>query len=221
MRVLVVEDDTPLRARLKEALGRAGYAVDTAADGINAEHLGNTEPYDAVVLDLGLPGRPGLEVLQRWRARGNDVPVVILTARGAWQEKVAGFQAGADDYLAKPFHLEELLARVSAILRRRHGESRGRIVAGDLVLDEDRQQVVRGTQRITLTGTEFRLLRLFMLNPGKPLSKTTLSEHVYEYDADKDSNVIEVYVRRLRKKIGPERIATRRGQGYVFLEARR
>ncbi len=220
MRLLVAEDDAALRARLKEALARAGYAVDTAADGNDAEHLGDTEPYDAVVLDLGLPGRPGLEVLQHWRGRGNGVPVLILTARGSWQEKVAGFQAGADDYLAKPFHMEELRARLAAIIRRRHGEAGGRIAAGGLVLDEARQEVVRGSARIPLTGTEFRLLRLFMLHPGKILSKTELSEHVYEYDADKDSNVIEVYVRRLRKKIGEQRIATRRGQGYVFLEDR-
>lgn len=219
MRLLVVEDDATLRASLKQALVHAGFAVDTADNGVDAEHLGNTEPYDAIVLDLGLPRRPGLEVLRNWRARGISTPVIILTARDTWQEKVNGFKAGADDYLAKPFHLEELIARVNAIIRRRHGEAKGGIQASDLLLDEERQTVTHKGKTIELTGTEFRLLRYFMLHPGKILSKTELTEHVYDFDSDRDSNVIEVYIRRLREKLGSDVIMTRRGQGYVF-EAR-
>jgi len=220
VRLLVVEDDADLRAALKAGLTRAGFAVDTADNGVDAEHLGNTEPYDAVVLDLGLPRRPGLEVLRNWRARGNAAPVIILTARDSWQEKVDGFKAGADDYLAKPFHPEELIARINAIIRRRHGEAKGGIQTAQLVLDEERQTVARGGQSIALTGTEFRLLRYFMLHPGKILSKTELTEHVYDFDSDRDSNVIEVYIRRLREKLGPDVIETRRGQGYVFGDGR-
>jgi DNA-binding response OmpR family regulator len=217
MRVLVVEDESALRDGLKQALNAAGYAVDTADNGVDAETLGNLEPYDAVVLDLGLPRRSGLDVLRAWRARKNPVPVIILTARDAWNEKVAGFQAGCDDYLAKPFHVEELVARLSALLRRAGGQVGGAVAVGDVALDEDRQTVTTADGRThALTGTEFRLLRYFMLNAGKLLSKSRLTEHVYEYDDDRDSNVIEVYVNRLRQKVGREWIETRRGQGYVF-----
>ena len=216
MRLLVAEDDVELRALLKETLTRAGFAVDAAGDGVDAEHLGNTEPYDAVVLDLGLPKRSGLDVLRHWRARGIAVPIIILTARDTWQEKVDGFKAGADDYLAKPFHVEELIARINAIIRRRHGETKGGIRAAGLLLDEERQTVTHRGKTIALTGTEFRLLRYLMLHPGKILSKTELTEHVYDFNSDRDSNVIEVYVRRLREKLGPDVIETRRGQGYVF-----
>ena len=216
MRLLVVEDDAALCASLEQALEHAGYAVDTADNGADAEHLGDSEPYDAVVLDLGLPRRPGLEVLKHWRARGKTMPVIILTARDTWQEKVDGFKAGADDYLAKPFHFEELVARVNAIIRRRHGEPKGGIQAADLALDEERQTVTYGGKTLELTGTEFRLLRYFMLHPGKILSKTELTQHVYDFDSDRDSNVIEVYIRRLREKLDPDVIQTRRGQGYVF-----
>jgi DNA-binding response OmpR family regulator len=216
MRLLVVEDDPELSARLQSALREAGYATDIADNGIDAAHLGDEEPYDLIVLDLGLPGRPGLEVLRHWRARRNAVPVIILTARDSWQEKVEGFGAGADDYVAKPFFVEELIARVGAVLRRRHGESTGAPQAGGLVLNEADQSVMRGDERIVLTGVEFRLLRYFMLHPGEVLSQTKLTEHVYEYDADKDSNVIEVYINRLRGKLGKDIVRTRRGQGYVF-----
>lgn len=216
MRLLVVEDDAALCASLEQALERAGYAVDTTDNGEDAEHLGDSEPYDAVVLDLGLPRRPGIEVLKHWRTRGKTMPVIILTARDTWQEKVDGFKAGADDYLAKPFHFEELVARVSAIIRRRHGEPKGGIQAADLVLDEERQTVTCNGKTIELTGTEFRLLRYFMLHPGKILSKTELTQHVYDFDSDRDSNVIEVYIRRLREKLDPDAIRTRRGQGYIF-----
>jgi DNA-binding response OmpR family regulator len=179
--------------------------------------LGEHEPYDIIVLDLGLPQRPGLEVLGNWRRQGNRVPVLILTARDAWHERVDGFKAGADDYLGKPFHVEELLARILALLRRSHAVPGQTLQINDLILDEERQQVrLASGKTIMLTGTEFRLLRYFMLHPGKILSKTRLTEHVYEQDFDRDSNLIEVYVRRLRDKLGKQRIVTKRGQGYLF-----
>jgi DNA-binding response OmpR family regulator len=217
MRLLLIEDDRALSAHLAGDLARAGYAVDAAYDGTEGEFLGRETAYDAVILDLGLPGLPGLEVLRRWRAAGNAVPVIVLTARDAWHERVAGFKAGADDYLGKPFHVEELLARIGAVLRRRGGQAGPAVAAGDLRLDEDRQAVVLPDgESVSLTGTEFRLLRCFMLNPDRILSKTRLIEHVYDQDFDRDSNLIEVYVRRLRSKIGSDRIVTRKGQGYVF-----
>jgi len=217
MRLLLVEDDAQMGPTLQNALSQAGYAVDLAVDGIDAEALGDIEPYDLVVLDLGLPKRSGMEVLQNWRSRDNHVPVVILTARGSWEEKVQGFKAGADDYVAKPFQTEELLARISAVLKRSSGISGGPLVVAGLELDEDAQSVklTDGTM-FTLTGTEFRLLRYFMLHPGQVISKSRLTEHVYEYDSDRDSNVIEVYVNRLRQKVGNDLIQTRRGQGYIF-----
>ena len=220
MRLLLVEDDPQLGPQLKTALQQAGYAVDLATDGIDAEALGDIEPYDLAVLDLGLPGRPGLAVLEHWRARDNRLPVVILTARGSWQEKVEGFKAGADDYVGKPFHTEELLVRIGAVLKRSQGAALGKLEVGGITLDEERQLVILpdGSES-GLTGTEFRLLRYFMLHPGQVLSKSRLTEHVYEYDADRDSNVLEVYINRLRQKIGLARIETRRGQGYVFMDA--
>jgi len=217
VRILVVEDDEVLGERLKKDLGHAGFAVDLTDNGIDAEHMGNEEPYDAVVLDLGLPKRSGLEVLANWRQRGNRVPVIILTARDAWHEKVEGFKAGADDYLGKPFHVEELLARINALIRRGHGQASGNLHVAGLTLNEERQAVLtdKGNE-IELTGIEFRLLRYFMLHPGQILSKSRLTEHVYDFDSDKDSNVMEVYINRLRHKLGKELITTRRGQGYVF-----
>ncbi len=217
MRLLLVEDDVELAGGLRKSLERAGYAVDLAHDGIDGEFLGDEEPYDAVILDLGLPGRPGLEVLAHWRARDNRVPVIVLTGRDAWHERVDGFKAGADDYLGKPFHVEELLARVQAVLRRTEGRGDPVIRTRRLRLDESRQEVIRDDgQVIALTGTEFRLLRYFMLHPGDVLSKTRLTEHVYDQAFEHDSNLIEVYVRRLREKLGRELFATRRGQGYVL-----
>lgn len=217
MRLLLVEDDATLGPQLRSALQRAGYAVDLAVDGIDAEALGDIEPYDLAVLDLGLPGRSGLEVLAHWRSRGNRLPVVVLTARGSWQEKVEGFRAGADDYLSKPFQMEELLVRVSAVLKRSQSQVAGPLTIDGLMLDEATQSVVDAQQqRHMLTGTEYRLLRYLMLHPGQVLSKTRLVEHVYDNDSDKDSNVIEVYINRLRHKLGVELIQTRRGQGYVF-----
>ncbi|MBI3772145.1 MAG: response regulator transcription factor [Gammaproteobacteria bacterium] len=217
MRVLLVEDDTTLSSQLARDLAKAGYAIDTVDNGADAEFMGNEEPYDLVVLDLGLPKRSGLEVLQNWRKQGNKVPVVILTARDAWHEKVDGFKAGADDYLTKPFHIEELMARMQAVMRRQKGQASAQLQTSGLVLDEERQVVSTGDgQEFELTGTEFRLLRYMMLNPGRILSKSILTEHVYDYNSDKDSNVIEVYINRLRQKLGKELIETRRGQGYVF-----
>lgn len=221
MRLLLVEDDTELVERLSPALSRAGFALDRADNGIDGEFLGDEIDYDLVVLDLGLPGRPGLEVLANWRARGNGVPVLILTARDAWHERVDGFRAGADDYLGKPFHVEELLERLKALVRRSEGRPGPELRAGGLVLDEERQQVrLPDDALVALTGTEFRLLRYFMLHPDRILSKGRLTEHVYDQDYDRDSNLIEVYVKRLRAKIGRERIETRRGQGYVLRDDR-
>jgi DNA-binding response OmpR family regulator len=217
MRLLLVEDDVALAESLAEQLRAAAYAVDTVNDGIEAEYLGANEPYDVIVLDLGLPGKPGLEVLAAWRGAGVTTPVLILTARGAWHEKVEGFRAGADDYLAKPFHVEELQVRLQALIRRAHGAPAGQTLeSGQLVLDEERQTARMGDREWTLTGTEFRLLRYFMLHPGRVLSTSHLLDHVYDYDSEKESNVIEVYIARLRRKFGKACILTRRGQGYVF-----
>lgn len=217
MRLLVVEDDAVLGPHLQSALQRAGYAADLATDGIEAEIQGKLEPYDLVILDLGLPKRNGLEILANWRSEQIATPVIILTARGGWQDKVAGFNTGADDYLSKPFQIEELLARISAVLKRSINNSAGQLHTADFKLNEQTQTVIFGNgEQCNLTNIEFRLLRYFMLHPGHILSKSLLTEHIYEYDEDKDSNVIEVYVNRLRQKIGSSLIQTRRGQGYVF-----
>jgi DNA-binding response OmpR family regulator len=216
LKILLAEDDSRLGERLRDDLSCRGYAVDVADNGVDAEHLGMEWPYDAVILDLGLPQRPGLEVLRHWRARGNPVPVLILTARDAWHEKVEGFKAGADDYVAKPFHVEELCARLGALIRRTHAQPAGVVMAAGLILDEARQSVVSGDRMIMLSGIEFRLLRYFMLHAGQVLSKAHLAEHIYDNDSDRGSNVIEVYINHLRKKLGSSRITTRRGQGYVF-----
>ncbi len=218
MRLLLVEDDALLSSRLRNDLERAGFAVDVAADGVDAEFMGESEPYDVVVLDLGLPRRSGLDVLRRWRAAGHPVPVLILTARDAWHEKVDGFKAGADDYLSKPFHVAELLARLQALLRRGVARPHGPLQTAGLELDEETQtaRVLATNETVELTGTEFRLLRYFMRHPGLVLSKSRLAEHVYDFDAERDSNVLEVYINRLRRKFGRELIATRRGQGYIF-----
>ena len=217
MRLLLVEDDAILGPRLRQDLRAAGYAVDWVDNGIDGQFQGEEEAYDAAILDLGLPGRPGLEVLQNWRKAGSALPVIILTARDAWHERVDGLKAGADDYLGKPFHQEELLARLDALLRRSQERSEPELNVAGLSLDEERQCVkLAGGESVELTGTEFRLLRYMMIHPGKLLSKSRLTEHVYEGDADRDSNVIEAYIKRLRQKIGKSLIETRRGQGYIF-----
>ena len=217
MRLLLVEDDANLLAIMRKDLEAAGFAVDIAINGVDAEFMGNEGIYDIIVLDLGLPLRSGLDVLKNWRASYNPVPVLILTARDAWHERVDGFKAGADDYLGKPFHVEELIARLNALLHRVREKPGGVLENNGLSLDEDRQAATLpdGTS-VALTGTEFRLLRYFLLHPDHILSKSVLTEHVYDFDSDKDSNVIEVYVKRLREKFGKDCIQTRRGQGYIF-----
>jgi len=218
VRLLLVEDDSLLGRSLRADLEGQGFAVDLADNGVDGEIMGDLEPYDIVVLDLGLPQRPGLEVLTNWRHKGNRVPVIVLTARDAWHERVDGFKAGADDYLGKPFHVEELVARIQALLRRSHDLSGDMLRSGGLELDEERQQVtLEDGSSVELTGTEFRMLRYFMLHPGRILSKMRLIEHVYEQSFDRDSNLVEVYVRRLRERIGDNRILTKRGQGYIFI----
>jgi len=219
MRILLVEDDRASRESLQIDLQRAGFVVDTAVDGETAEFMGATENYDIALLDLGLPKMPGLEVLRRWRVANNPIPVIVLTARDAWHEKVDGFKAGADDYLGKPFHVEELLARISSVLRRSHGQVQPKLQCCGLTLDEERQVVtIDNGREEELTATEFRLLRCFMLHKDKILSKSHICEHVYESENDPDSNTIEVYINRLRHKLGKDLIHTRRGQGYVFGE---
>lgn len=222
MRLLLAEDDPMLGPRLKQDLKHAGYTIDLVTNGIDAEFQGKEQCYDAVILDLGLPGRSGLEVLNNWRLHNIKTPVIILTARDAWHERVDGLKAGADDYLGKPFHLEELLARLDALLRRSQNRPGQSLAAAGLLLDEERQQVTLPSgETLALTGIEFRLLQYFMSYPEKVLSKQQLTEHVYDWDADHDSNVIEAHVKRLRQKIGKDLIETRRGQGYVFTDIRK
>jgi two-component system OmpR family response regulator len=214
MRLLLVEDDPQLRAQLRAGLGEAGYAVDEADNGVDAQHLGLTETHDAVVLDLGLPRLDGLSVLERWRAAGRTMPVLILTARDGWHEKVAGIDAGADDYLVKPFHMEELLARLRALIRRAQGLASPLLRSGTLALDTRSGRVTVDGQAVPLTAHEFRLLAYLMHRPGQVVSRTELTEHLYAQDFDRDSNTIEVFVGRLRRKLPPETIETVRGLGY-------
>lgn len=218
MRVLVVENDQVLCNNLKRRLEEAGFAVDMAFDGDDGHHQGIDGLHAAVVLDLGLPGRNGLDVLKSWRREGNNVPVIILTARNEWHERVAGMEAGADDYLGKPFHTEELLARLKALIRRTQSQKQGAISEDGVLLDEHRQEVTAGEgESMPLTATEFRLLRCFMLNPRRILSLDVLIDHIYDNETINDHNVIEVYVARLRKKLGKRRIKNFRGQGYMFV----
>lgn len=217
MRLLLVEDHVPLADELLANLTQQGYAVDWLADGRDAAYQGATEPYDLIILDLGLPGKPGLEVLREWRAGGLVTPVLILTARSSWAERIEGLQTGADDYLSKPFHPQELLLRIQGLLRRAHGlANQPQLQAAGLQLDESRQCVSRGAEVIELTAAEFRLLRYFMLHPQQLLSKSHLAEHMYDGETERDSNVLEVQVNRLRGKLGREVIETKRGQGYRF-----
>lgn len=214
MRILLVEDEPTLRAQLRAGLQEAGYAVDEADNGRDAQHLGEVEPFDAVVLDLGLPVLDGLTVLQRWRAGGRNMPVLILTARDSWHEKVAGIDAGADDYLAKPFHMEELLARVRALIRRAQGLASSLLQCGALALDTRSGRVTVAGQPVSLTSHEYRLLAYLMHRPGQVVSRAELTEHLYAQNFDRDSNTIEVFVGRLRRKLPPEAIETVRGLGY-------
>jgi two-component system OmpR family response regulator len=218
MRVLVVEDDPDLGRQLSEALSQAGYAVDLAPDGEEGHFLGETEPYDAAVLDLGLPKLDGVRVLEKWRAGGKDMPVLILTARDRWSEKVAGFDAGADDYLTKPFVTEELLARLRALMRRAAGHASAALECGDLRVDTRAARASVNGEPIKLTAHEYRVLSYLMHHQGRVVPRTELVEHIYDQDFDRDSNTIEVFVGRLRRKIGSNRILTERGLGYRLID---
>ena len=214
MRILLVEDEPTLRTQLALALQAAGYAVDEVDNGRDALHLGQTEPFDAVVLDLGLPQLDGLSVLRRWREEGHAMPVLILTARDHWHDKVAGIDAGADDYLTKPFHGEELLARLRALIRRASGLASPLLRCGPLSLDTRSGRVTVGDEPVNLTSHEYKVLAYLMHRPGAVVSRSELTEHIYSQDHDRDSNTIEVFVARLRRKLPPELIETVRGLGY-------
>lgn len=214
MRLLVVEDDADLNRQLVQALGEAGYAVDSAHDGQEGHFLGDTEPYDAVILDLGLPVVDGVTVLENWRREGRNMPVLILTARDRWSDKVSGFDAGADDYVSKPFHMEEVLARIRALLRRSAGHASSELTCGPVQLDTRSARVTVDGQAVKLTSLEFRLLSYLMHHQGRVVSRTELVEHLYDQDFDRDSNTIEVFIGRLRKKLGADYIRTVRGLGY-------
>ena len=218
MRLLVVEDDPDINRQLVTALQDAGYVVDKALDGEEGHYLGDTEPYDGVILDLGLPVLDGVSVLERWRRAGKKMPVLILTARDRWSDKVAGFDAGADDYVAKPFHMEEVLARIRALLRRSAGHATSELSCGPLQLDTKSARVTVNGNAIKLTSLEFRLLAYLMHHKGKVISRTELVEHLYDQDFDRDSNTIEVFVGRLRKKLGVDVLHTIRGMGYCVSE---
>ncbi len=214
MRVLVIEDDKDLNRQLATALREANYTVDAAFDGEEGHFLGDTEPYDAVVLDLGLPEIDGVTVLTRWRAEGRNMPVLILTARDAWSEKVAGFDAGADDYVTKPFRIEEVLARLRALIRRAAGHASAELVCGKVRLDTRTDRVTLDGAQVKLTAHEYRVLAYLMHHKDQVVSRTELIEHIYDQDFDRDSNTIEVFVGRLRRKIGSDVIDTVRGLGY-------
>ncbi len=214
MRILVVEDDMNLNRQIKDALCDAGYVVDVAFDGEEGHFLGDTEPYDAVVLDIGLPQMDGLSVLESWRRDGRDMPVLLLTARDRWSDKVQGIDAGADDYVAKPFHMEEVLARIRALVRRAAGHASNEIEVAGVRMDVAAGRVTVDGQALRLTSHEFRLLAYLMHHKGKVISRTELTEHLYDQDFDRDSNTIEVFVGRLRKKLPKNCIETVRGLGY-------
>ncbi|HEX8665735.1 MAG TPA: response regulator transcription factor [Beijerinckiaceae bacterium] len=216
MRLLVVEDDKNLNRQIVSALENAGYAVDKAFDGEDGGFLGETEPYDAIILDLGLPKVDGVSVLNAWRRAGVKAPVIILTARDRWSDKVSGFDAGADDYVTKPFHMEELLARIRALLRRATGHASSEIVCGPVRLDTRSGRVAVDGSPVKLTSHEYRLLSYLMHHAGRIVSRAELTEHLYDQDFDRDSNTIEVFVGRLRKKLGVELIQTVRGLGYLI-----
>jgi len=216
VRLLVVEDDKTLNKQIVTALEQAGYAVDTAMDGEEGQFLGDTEPYDAIILDLGLPKVDGVSVLTAWRREGRKTPVIILTARDRWSDKVQGFDAGADDYVTKPFHMEELLARVRALLRRSAGHATSEISCGPVKLDTRSGRVAVDGNPVKLTSHEYRLLSYLMHHMGRIVSRGELTEHLYDQDFDRDSNTIEVFIGRLRKKLGVDIIQTVRGLGYLL-----
>jgi two-component system OmpR family response regulator len=218
MRILIVEDDKDLNRQLAEAFADAGYVVDRAHDGEEGHFLGDTEPYDAVVLDIGLPQIDGISVVERWRRDGRKMPVLMLTARDRWSDKVAGIDAGADDYVAKPFHMEEVLARLRALIRRAAGHASSELECGPLRLDTKASKADVDGKPLKLTSHEFRLLAYMMHHMGEVVSRTELVEHLYDQDFDRDSNTIEVFVGRLRKKMGVDLIETVRGMGYRMRE---
>jgi two-component system, OmpR family, response regulator len=219
MRILIAEDEALLCGQIKKALALEGHAVDTAGDGEEAAHLGATEPYDVVILDIGLPTKDGITILKEWRRAGVETPVLILTARDGWSERVNGLDAGADDYMSKPFHMPELSARLRALLRRRSGMSNPVFSRGPLEFDTRTQRVVVSGFPVELTAQECAVLTYLIHNVGRMVSRTELSEHIYEYDGERDSNTIAVFVTRLRKKLGADIITTVRGRGYMIDDA--
>ena len=218
MRLLIVEDEPTLGKQLKTTLEGAGYAVDLATDGEDGHYLGSTENYDAIILDLGLPEIDGLTVLDRWRKEGKVTPVLVLTARDSWSDKVAGLDGGADDYMAKPFQTQELIARLRALIRRASGNASSELIAGDVRLDTRSGRVTLAGDPVKMTAQEYKLLSYLIHHKGKVVSRTELIEHIYDQDFDRDSNTIEVFVTRIRKKLGQNVITTIRGLGYSLDE---
>ena len=216
MRLLLVDDNVALADEIIPLLQRNGYAVDWVVDGRDAALQASDDPYDIIVLDLGLPGRDGIDVLREWRAMDLPTPVLVLTARDTWTERIEGLRAGADDYLTKPFHPDELLLRLQALIRRMHNANQSILNVGGLRLDEERHCVITPDKETPLTGAEFRMLRYFMLHADKLLSRQQLAEHLYDNESERDSNVIEVHINHLRRKLGRSIIKTQRGQGYRF-----
>ncbi|MDH3263833.1 MAG: response regulator transcription factor [Paracoccaceae bacterium] len=219
MRILLAEDEDALSVQIKRVLSAEGHAVDIARDGAEAAYLGSTEPYDLIILDIGLPTRDGISILKEWRSGGLNLPVLILTARGGWSEKVDGLDAGADDYMTKPFHMAELSARVRMLLRRKSGRTNPLFERGDVTIDLRTGRTIRNGVPVDLTQQEVAVLSYLAHNAGRLISRTELSEHIYEYDGDRDSNTIAVFIARLRKKLGADLIATSRGRGYMIDEA--
>jgi len=215
MRLLVVEDDRDLNRQIVAALEGAGYVVDKAFDGEEGQYLGENEPYDAVVLDIGLPKRDGVAVLEAWRKAGRMMPVLILTARDRWSDKVEGFDAGADDYVSKPFHMEEVLARLRALVRRAAGHATSQVAVGPVRLDQRAGRVTVAGAPVKLTSHEYRLLAYLMMHVGRVISRAEIIEHLYDQDFDRDSNTVEVFIGRLRRKLGVDIIQTVRGMGYI------
>lgn len=224
MRALVIEDEVSIREQILSSLSEAGYLAEGAEDGEVGLYQGNEYPYDIAVVDIGLPKISGIEVIRQWRKAGKSMPVLILTARDRWQEKVEGLEAGADDYMVKPFNMEELLARVRALVRRASGWAQSSIQCGPIVLDMSAKTVRVNQNSVELTAYEYKVLEYLILHAGEVVSKTTLTEHIYHQDFERDSNVMEVFIRRLRKKLDPDNqlkpIETLRGQGYKFVLSR-